>query len=141
VTLHYRGKPVIETDYSAGIAHCPYHKKIRRLSGGGVSLYDAEFLDKEVENGFPYRDMGGMAWLDRKNPIMPDPCSVIHSLLLDGDAIDYMSFEDWAANFGYDTDSRKAETIYRACLDTGLKLRNMFGEDLLQQLRDAFQDY
>lgn len=141
VTLRYRGKAVIETDYMAGIAHCPCYKKIRRLSGGGVSLYDAEFLEREVENGFPYRDMGGMPWLDKKNPILPEPDSVLYSLLLDGDAIDYFSFEDWASNYGYDTDSRKAEVMYRACIDIGLKLRNAFGEKLLTELRDIFQDY
>jgi len=40
------------------------------------------------------------------------------------DARDYDGFEDWAGNFGYDSDSRKAETIYRKCLAIGPKLGN-----------------
>lgn len=44
-------------------------------------------------------------------------------------ARDYLSaheagcFEDWAEEFGYETDSRKAEDVYKACLKGGTKLR------------------
>jgi hypothetical protein len=55
--------------------------------------------------------------------------------------LDSGSFEEWAADYGFDTDSRKAETTYRACLDIALKLRNGIGEDGLRKLQEAFQDY
>ena len=42
---------------------------------------------------------------------------------------------------GYDPDSRKAEGIYRACLELALKLRNGLGEKLLAELREAVADY
>lgn len=42
---------------------------------------------------------------------------------------------------GYDPDSRKAEAIYKACLEIALKLRNALGEDGLAKLREAAQDY
>ncbi len=74
-------------------------------------------------------------------PIMPDPVNVIWSCLMDADAIDHPSFESWAADYGYDTDSRTAEATYRTCLDMGLKMRAALGEEGLRQLRDAFQDY
>jgi len=35
------------------------------------------------------------------------------------------SFDDWAGNFGYDSDSRKAEAIYNQCLALGDKLKKL----------------
>jgi hypothetical protein len=35
------------------------------------------------------------------------------------------SFDDWAGNFGYDSDSRKAEAIYGQCLAMGDKLKKL----------------
>jgi hypothetical protein len=73
--------------------------------------------------------------------IMPDACDVLHSLLMDSEVLDSNSFESWASDFGYDPDSRKAESIYRACLEIGLKVRNGLGESIVAELRAAFQDY
>lgn len=73
--------------------------------------------------------------------ILPDPVDVVWSLVMDSSVLDESSFEDWANSLGYDTDSRKAESIYRACLEIALKLRNGIGESGLETLRAAFQDY
>lgn len=44
------------------------------------------------------------------------PGEVLDSLVSDAMAyLEAMDFEDFARNFGYDTDSRKAEAIYRTC--------------------------
>lgn len=40
---------------------------------------------------------------------------VLASCCRDGLDASGQSFEEWAGNYGYDTDSRKAEDIYRAC--------------------------
>ena len=72
---------------------------------------------------------------------MPDSLDVLSCLVSESDAIDSPAFDDWASNFGYDTDSRKAESVYRACLETGLKLRAAVGDSGLTKLREAFQDY
>lgn len=66
---------------------------------------------------------------------------VIHGLLSDGDAIDHPTYESWASDFGYDTDSRKGEALYRTCLEIGLKLRSSLGDENLRKLRDEFQGY
>ena len=72
---------------------------------------------------------------------VPTLRDVLYSLVSDADAIDCATFEDWAINYGYDTDSRSAEKAYRACLESGLKLRAMLGEEALTKLRELFQDY
>ena len=69
-----------------------------------------------------------VACIDVLEHIEPDKLDVINSLVMDASVLNSSSFEDWADEFGYDRDSRKAETIYRACLDIALKLRNAIGE-------------
>lgn len=63
---------------------------------------------------------------------------VLYSLIIDSDANDY-TFEDWADNFGYDTDSRKAEQIYHACKENARKVNTFI--DNLEEARELFQDY
>lgn len=142
VKLLFRGRPVIETDYMAGIGHSPAYKDARKI-GQGISLGCEAAVNGEVEKGYRHKYSEAMDWAQpkRKEPLLPDACDVIYSLLSDGDAIDHSSFEEWASNYGFDADSRKAETMYRACLNTGLKLRNYLGDDLLAKLREVFQDY
>ena len=51
------------------------------------------------------------------------------------------SFEDFAANLGYDENSRKAEKCYRGCIDEYKGLVRLAGRDGLDQLCELFQDY
>lgn len=44
------------------------------------------------------------------------------------------SFEDWCDEYGYDTDSRKAEKTYKACKHIASRLRTFLGDDLYNQL-------
>lgn len=59
----------------------------------------------------------------------PTASEVLGSLLLDASADDTDSFEEWAAEFGYDTDSRRAEKTYLACVETAKRLRHLLGDD------------
>jgi hypothetical protein len=66
---------------------------------------------------------------------------VLACLASDASALDCASFEEWAADLGYDTDSRKAETVYRACVACGLALRSMFGDAGLAELREITKEW
>ena len=44
------------------------------------------------------------------------------------------SFEEWADELGYDTDSRKAEKTYNVCKRQAEKLLKLLGNTLYQQL-------
>ena len=110
------GRTILETDYSAGVAHCPSYRQGRRTVD----------VERETETG---------------RRIAPDACNVIASLSMDSGVLDCSSFEEWAGKFGYDVDSRKAESIYRACLEIALKLRNGLGEEGLRALQIATEDY
>lgn len=130
----FRGDQLIlETPYRAGIAHCPSYKQ------GRLSVDDAEAIEFEVTRGLrcvrrSYGVVGG-------EPILPKPEDVLANLAMDADAIDHPSFESWAGDYGFDTDSRKAEATYRTCLDTALKLRAAIGDAGLQRLRDAAREH
>ncbi len=68
----------------------------------------------------------------------PDSASVLSSLLLDASALDE-SFENWCADYGYDTDSRKAERLYKLCCKQGEKLKQLLGDDY-DDFRNAEND-
>lgn len=71
----------------------------------------------------------------------PQMADVFHCLLMDSDGIEGNDFESWAADYGYDTDSRKAERTFRACQKTLLDLKRLFSASELGDLRDLFHDY
>lgn len=131
VTLKQEGRNILTTDYSAGCGHAPSYQQRETVDSHANVL-------RECEKGFA--TYGSMGMLNTKKPITPEARDVIYSLLLDSDALDHDSFESWASDFGYDTDSREAEKTYQACLKIALQFRKI-GEAAIVELRDAFQDY
>lgn len=145
VTIKRNGRDVLSTDYSAGIAHCPsYSKKTPAAWDRPARMWPVLVADFETESGFqvasPYSTWRGF-YADKAKPILPDAVDVFASLTLDSSVLDAGGFEDWASEYGYDTDSRQAEKTYRACLDIALKLRAAIGDSGMGALRDAFEDY
>jgi hypothetical protein len=64
------------------------------------------------------------------------PCTIIGAT----ECGDYATFEQWASDLGYDSDSRSAAT-YLACLAIGLALRAGIGDSGLATLQAARSDY
>jgi hypothetical protein len=59
----------------------------------------------------------------------PEAAHVLNDLALDAASIENNAdFEDWCAEFGHDTDSRKAEAEYEACRRTARRLKRFLGE-------------
>lgn len=136
VTLKRNGREVVTTDYTAGAGHCPAYKLSMKEAGGRNSIMRHEMLRHECETGRVYRRYGpGVAKIE------PDAVSVVWSLTRDADVLDAGGFEEWASEYGYDADSRKAEKIYRDCLDLALKLRAGLGDEGLRALREAGEGY
>lgn len=151
-----KGKPPQET-----ITHACVIYRVKNAAGGKRIVWSGQFhrgigclpawmhtgrrtldMDEAVKNAIEtgkYPPARGM-W-PSKTVAAPALRDVMYSILQDASAIDSPTFEDWAGDLGYDTDSRKAEAIYRKCVGTGLKLRAALGEDGLARLREAFQDY
>lgn len=71
----------------------------------------------------------------------PDLLDVMHSLLSDISNVEAQEFEDWAADLGFDPDSRKAERIFEACKETLEYLQRLFSESEIEGLQELFEDY
>jgi hypothetical protein len=148
VTLSRNGKAVLTTEYSAGAGHAPACKVsaewLKRVPySEGVARQ--KLVEAECERGKP------MSWMfasrdapspvAKAPPIMPESEAVVWSLVQDSDVLNYAKFEEWAEGLGFDPDSRKAETIYRASLEIALALRNAIGDAGIEALRTAGEDY
>lgn len=129
ITLHHNERPVLTTNYSAGIGHCPSYNQ---REAQRPSLDFAEKIARETETG-----VSGLA----RKPIRPDSVDVIQSLVLDADVLNYNKYEEWAPELGLDPDSRKGYSLYLDCMETALSLRNAIGDAGLQALQEAGRDY
>jgi hypothetical protein len=134
ISIHRKGRLILTTDYMAGIGHCPSYKQ-----GARWTLDYTKLIEAETEQGFAAHkiQLWSQPAIDRKKPILPDTAGVIHSLYLDYTILDSSGFEDWASELGYDTDSRKAEKMYRDCLELALKIRAGFGDELIRELGEV----
>lgn len=65
----------------------------------------------------------------------PKPGEVLECLLSDMMAGE-RSFEEFCGDFGYDTDSRKAEKTFKVCRRMAPKVRNLLG-DLVEKAQEA----
>jgi hypothetical protein len=65
----------------------------------------------------------------------PEVVDVLNCLADDSEGVsNARSFEEWAEEYGYDTDSRKAEKTYNVCVKQAARLRSFLGEDLYNEL-------
>jgi hypothetical protein len=134
VTIN-KGSRSITTDYMQGIAHIPGYAQNTRYT---TDQWEA--LKYACENGKALRNPGSVIPTGKAIPA-PELHDVMHSLVLDASALDAGSFEEWAGDFGYETDSRSAEKIYHQCMEIALRLRAMIGDAGIEALRAAGQDY
>ncbi len=72
--------------------------------------------------------------------VNPTLCDILSCLLNDAGGVeDCDTFEEWADDYGYDGDSRKAERIYEACKKVAAELSDMFTKDELTDLRELLE--
>jgi len=79
-------------------------------------------------------------YTDKGKPVAPHIASILHSLLLDSEAVN-QCFSDWCSGFGFDDDSIKALGVYNACCDIGKQMRRLFSTKQQETLRELLQDY
>lgn len=139
VRLLRNGREVITTPYKLGSGHVP---KGALLAVRNVTNHEQLCQNTIGRNYTPHHEAPGYLSLLEKAArlakVVPTLAGVLHSLVLDGAAyFDAETFEDWAGNYGYDTDSRKAKVIWRACDETGRKLARVLSADDIATLREA----
>jgi hypothetical protein len=145
VTIKRHGREILTTDYAQGVGHAPAGKKTAesmqtavRVMGLSASIAKAKMVAYEIETGRVACGYNRSHGVSGSRPIPAPPIGdVLQPLASDSDVLNYGGFDDWAADFGYDTDSRNAESIYRACVEIATKLRAGLGTDLLSEIRLA----
>ena len=140
ITIKKKDREILTTDYSQGIGHCPCEIFTRvtgrdRLTRNTLD-YEAAVI-QETEQGTCWN--GRVIFTVSKPVPPPSIVDVFYCLAFDAEVLTAGSFEEWAADFGYDSDSRSAERTYNACLKIALKLQAEIGANALLQLREAFQ--
>lgn len=105
--------------------------------------WQVTFRRKHAELSIPFHM--GMAhatkrWADEMKPTPPTAACVLHSLLLDSEAV-HQSFDDWCGDLGMDSDSLKARKVYDECSDTGKRFFKMFDATLRAELSTLLEGY
>jgi len=69
------------------------------------------------------------------NGAEPTTAEVLDCLASDAAGLDISrNFADWCSEYGYDTDSRTAERIYKACVHEAVRLQHFLLDGLYAQL-------
>lgn len=140
------GKPFWTGEYSMGLGHVKL-SSISMISGftsDEANLFETlkRKPNAKMLPGYEHVKLSLYTKLSFRQKLTPTLRDVVHSLLLDGEAsFSGESFEDWCSTFGYDTDSRKAEETWRACVKTGSDMRKALSMDEIRELQEAFSDY
>jgi hypothetical protein len=64
----------------------------------------------------------------------PEAGDVLDCLASEACSVENASFDDWAGDMGYNTDSRRAFKIYDACRKSARELKAFLGDDLYARL-------
>jgi hypothetical protein len=142
VTLQRGGRDILSTDYSQGTGHAPaYALKLKNPSSRYEAAMKERAIAAEIETGRIHQFGEGLMYdsrtglRDTRKPIAPPSIGdVLQSLAMDAAVLNYASFEDWAADHGYDSDSRTAESTYRECLAIALAFRAGLGDDRMSEI-------
>lgn len=143
VTIKRHGREILSTDYAQGEGHAPAYKRKLKATTRYDQAMKNRAISHEIETGRAHEFGEGMLFgadgtRDTRKPIpAPSIGEVLQSLARDSDVLDAGGFEDWAAEYGYEVDSRSAEAIYRACIEIATKLRAGLGPHLLAEIRLA----
>jgi hypothetical protein len=100
-------------------------------------------LEQEYRMGLAHvhttrRAMESLGIEKKTAPTPPKAEDVIDSLIMDASAIG-QTFDDWASEFGYDTDSRQAEKVFHECQDAGARLLKFLGRELFDDLQNNYE--
>ena len=132
VTLTQDGKAPIKMPYYCGVGHAVKLETLRVQRNAlrdnpKLQLFDGTTLDVPARVDVRFK------------PTPPNVADVLASLLLDSDALE-STFEEWAGNYGYSSDSIKAKATYELCRDYGLKVKRLLGADF-DAFRQAASDW
>jgi hypothetical protein len=121
--------------YHTGIAH----RKFVPSLGNRITIKDC----KRIFNKKPLKTKDNYQVYIKEiesvsKPVTPKLDDILYCLVMDSSALD-MPFNDWCSEFGYNTDSIKANDIYRVCQENGFIMKKIYPS--IEEAREKFQDY
>jgi len=123
VTVMHKGKALLATDYTQGVAHCPSYPK--GMWGRRLTQHEYDNILRDCASPQP---KGGPK----------EPLTALWCIARDCQGVMQTgTFEDWADEFGFDTDSRKAEATYNECVRQNLKLKQAIGDEGIETLANV----
>jgi hypothetical protein len=131
VTLS-KGSLSMSTYYSMGSAHLANYIREQIKSKGLPYHITPKDAEKALRKVVSIHDEQVYAQLVTRYgaEFAPKIEDVLDSLTLDASCYENArNFEDFCSEFGYDTDSRKAEGTYKACGEIAKELRHLIGRD------------
>ncbi len=132
-------------DYQKGIGHLPYPQGIFTT----MKKYQAnelnQVLNDAVEKGVARKITvsNGEVNIRMGNAEFPHPKmkEILESLSLDSDSRHYLSFESWAKEYGYDSDSISAKKVYNSCQKIAENLSKVLGgESKIEQVKEIIYE-
>lgn len=105
-----------------------------------MNKWSAAFKDSKTHSAVVFDYYTGTGLQEDGKPVPPCAADVLYCLLNDRSAVG-QTFEQWAGNYGYDTDSRAAERIYNACIVNANKLDAIFSGGQQEELAELLADY
>jgi hypothetical protein len=147
VTLSYQGRDVLTTAYHLGTGHVS-REEIARVSDNysTPARYAAYYVTVLRKPCAKFVDQKGwvsaIAYAANRCNVKPCLADVLHSLCVESTPyFTHSTFDDWAGDYDYDTDSRKALATYEQCIDTGRKLARAVPAHVLEQVQALTADY
>lgn len=133
ITLSRRSH-TMSCEYKQGMGHVVGYAQQNRPN--------QEACRATCETGKLYKVTDSCVWETHKDQPPPHLANVLYALVSEADVMNYLGFEDWASNLGYDPDSRQAEKIYLQCLSQTRDLLPVIGGPKgLAELQELFQNY
>lgn len=156
VQFFHKGRLVLQTPYSMGVAHIPNYDAMVKKFGSNTRDY-VEWLRHCCGHGkvTRYLPSFGLSTMQGE-AILPELRDVMHCLVMDSDVLNYRSFKEWAHELGFDTvpvdmlgrpigsviDAyEQARKAYDACMESALALRMEVHDEGMAALQELFQDY
>jgi hypothetical protein len=141
IELIIASEPKVSTKDDDGWEHFAWRVSLMRGNEGLAVPWRAG-LGHVMQADKPRRrwDPDRYEYVPNMVPEPPTTADILDSLRLDAECYDEArDFEDFAATFGYDTDSRKAEALYHACAEMAKKLRIFLGNTAYTQLLEEVE--
>ncbi len=131
-------------EYRLGVGHVKpvtVHSWILKVTSDEESLLHTWASNPHAQFKDKVRWASVAAKLAKYQKVQPKAHEVLACLCEEGLSAHASSFENWASEFGYDADSRKAEQMYRQCNETYFKVETLISDKVIRQLAELHAQF